>query len=871
VSFSFNWSAYGDLNPVSQKTFGARYDSQVSTYEDMSREIQESHYSSDALSKRVDWIGVVLRVEGRTTEPNNFLDASDEQPRRRTHIRIKVRVPELHAQISEPRSPKDHYVIDMHPTYTAAHNRLPVPRVGDRVLVSHLGAENLDAPIYKDYLEDKAGRLNLGRTKRSSRNCLEYAPGQGCLQRKAGSDGKIDVSLFPAPRGSLKPKSSNSSAFLFGDSQMVGQFGQVFETYLKHHGWAIKRKARSGSAVRHWRKPGKTVDLKPNPPGFELKGFLDDGLATNPELVIISLGGNSNYGSSNPPGSSGYKAWKKEFITKTIDLAKQCLGSSKTVMWFGCPPTVANKSSGFKVPRHDWDQPGYWNYRENVNLVIEEALKTFSEYDKTLFFINPIGSANDNYAGKDHYLPNYQSPGGDGVHLTTEAALEYVKKVASEERGMSLTSTKSAAPGPQSSKSPKVSIDPVAALFAAKKEKDEILQLPEAERDQERLKELDRDIKKYEKMPKAISTKQREEYVEKLSKINEEINIKTEQLMQMQEKGEDTTVVSEQLDNLQAEAEAIEELLEEDDKASKPVPCDPCTPGTRNTKNRHETEPLALNWEEAKKDGNKNATKYIRAFMRMIVIGEGGRKSHSGISPYQLCVGGDFVLQRAQNGLPKYTNANEATRLGPKSPVGNSFVGYEGGHPRLLFKWSDRFTGRVDENGKSLEWKNNSTAAGRYQFMEGTWFGKNGKPGWGKLYTSDENDFSPLNQDRCVANFLASQGIKRILEEGGENFVSPEQWAQGGRDFGTGRDTRPPTIQAIPEVGAKPTNMFEQQFFLAVKKIRKIWASLPGAGYEGQHTSKKATVFLDYYKFSLAQEMDAEEAGKDTSKQPVAT
>ena len=63
--------------------------------------------------------------------------------------------------------------------------------------------------------------------------------------------------------------------------------------------------------------------------------------------------------------------------------------------------------------------------------------------------------------------------------------------------------------------------------------------------------------------------------------------------------------------------------------------------------------------------------------------------------------------------------------------------------------------------------------------------------------------------------------------------------------------------------------MFEQQFFLAVKKIRKIWASLPGAGYEGQHTSKKGTVFLDYYKFALAQEIEAEEAGKDTGNEPV--
>jgi hypothetical protein len=118
-----------------------------------------------------------------------------------------------------------------------------------------------------------------------------------------------------------------------------------------------------------------------------------------------------------------------------------------------------------------------------------------------------------------------------------------------------------------------------------------------------------------------------------------------------------------------------------------------------------------------------------------------------------------------------------------------------------------------------------------------------------------------------VADYLTSKGIKEILEEGGDNFVTPTY--DGSREINKGRDERKATISSIEEVGAKPTNMFEQQFFLAVKKIRKIWASLPGAGYEGQHTSKKGTVFLDYYKFALAQEIEAEEAGKDTGNEPV--
>jgi muramidase (phage lysozyme) len=285
-------------------------------------------------------------------------------------------------------------------------------------------------------------------------------------------------------------------------------------------------------------------------------------------------------------------------------------------------------------------------------------------------------------------------------------------------------------------------------------------------------------------------------------------------------------------------------------------------------KQRHITEPLALNWEEAKKPGNKNATKYVRAFLRMIVIGEaGGRSAASSagdISPYNLCVGGHFVSQRAQGAHPSTKDPKKAHRLGPKSSVGNSFVGYDG-HPKLRFKYTERFTGRT-ENGKSIEWRNNSSAAGRYQFLEGTWGCKPGKPSgregcyqWGKHYTDDETDFSPINQDRCVINLLASKGIKDILEKGGDNFVTPDYG--GSKIINKGRDTRPATVAEIPEVSAHPTNMFEQQFFMAVKEIKHLWASLPGAGYEGQETSRKASEFLGYYKYNLAQEINDENAG----------
>ena len=875
--------AWGDLNPLTQKKFGPRYDPQESTFENAQKVLLNQHYTTDAISKRTEFVGITLRVEGNTSEPNSFVDASDNPETAlagERRARIKVRIPEIHASIPEPVDYRDHFIIDMHPTFTAINNRLPTPRVGDRVLVSFNDPENMVDPMYKEYLEDTRS-LRIGSSKRSSRNCLEYAPGAGCLELKPGSHPKIDVSLFPAPKGSLKPKGTNSTAIMIGDSQMAGNFGKTYEKYLKVHGWATKRKGLGSSKTSQWLKPGKDDS---EPANYKLNGFLKELLSINPELTIISLAGNDNYG-KHSPGTPGHESWKKKFATRVKNIAEQCLKSCPMVLWYGAPPTVKNSSSkgGFKAARHNWYDDGAFKYREVVNLIIEKVLKeTFpDQYNKKLYFINPIGSKAESppYSSKEKYLKEYLAPGRDGLHLTKAAAAEYIKSIAAKDiYGPDLKGASIAAHGTSPSGAPAQTLDPALALYQSKKELTTEKNKPVTEQDKDRIKQLEADIKKYEAMPKALTAEQKEEFLKKYNNIVGDIQQTQEELAQVRSSGGDTAALEIQIDQLRSELEVVEAMLDEDDAASKPVPCDPCVPGTINSKNKWETEPLALNWEEAKKDGNKNATKYIRAFIRMITIAEGGRKSWDNVSAYNLYVGGTFVEQRKQGSHPRITDPNIAHRLGPKTPVGNSFVGYKDGHPKLVFKFTDRYTGRFDSKGKSIEWKNNSTAAGRYQILENTWGGKNGKPGWGAKHTTDENDFSPINQDRSVANFLASQGIKKILEEGGDNFVTP---AFGGsatsRDINKGRDKRPPTITTIPEVTgkkgtepAKPTNIFEQRFFEAVKKINNIWASLPGAPYEGQKTSKSTSQFLDFYKHALGQEIDAENAGKDTSKEPVA-
>ena len=844
--------AWGDLNPLTQKKFGPRFDPQESNFETAEKTLLNQHYTTDSISKRTEFVGIVLRVEGNTAEPNSFVDTS-ESPETvgatSRRLRLKVRIPEIHASIPEPADYKDHFIIDMHPTFTGINNRLPTPRIGDRVLVSFNDPENMVDPMYKEYLEDTRN-LRIGKGKKSSRNCLEYAPGKGCLEPRAGSSAKLDVKLFPAPKGSLVPKRTNSTVVMFGDSQMAGNFGKTYENYLKVNGWATKRKGVSSSATRHWLIPGKDSS---KPANFKLNGFLQELLSINPELTIISLAGNDNYGSAAAPGTPEHESWKKKFAARVKNIAEQCLKNCKMVLWYGAPPTVKNSKTGYASPRHNWYDDGAFKYREVVNLIIEKVLKeTFSDqYNKQLYFINPIGSKAESppYASKEKYLKEYASPGGDGIHLTKTAAAEYVRSIAAKDvYGEELKKAAVPPHGASAPAPPAQTLDPAMALYQSKKELTTEKNKPLAEQDKDLIKKLEADIKKYEAMPKALTAEQKEKFVEKYNKLVGELQQKQGELAQAQQSGGNTAALEIEIDQLRSELEVVEEMLDEDDAASKPDPCDPCNPNDINIKNKWETEPLALNWEEAKKPEHANATKYIRAFLRMIIIGEGGRKSHSGISPYQLVVGGNFVRQRPPGGgQGGITDPASATRLGPKSPVGNSFLDYAKGHPRLLIQWSTRFP-----QGSA---KNNSTAAGRYQFMENTWYNDMGK----KFGSQDTQDFSPVNQDRVVADFLAKKGIKEMLEEGGDNFVTPQY--DGSRDINKGLDTRPPTKASIASVGAKPANIFEQKFFESVSKIRKVWASLPGAGYAGQQTSKKATVFLDYYKFALAQEIEAEAAG----------
>ena len=107
-------------------------------------------YRPDPYGSRQEWYGQVLRVETTPEEDATEDDFSGwERVQRRFKdnpdlVRIKVRIPELHATITEPRNlsadpealtVEDQLAIDRHPTFVAQTEGFATPNVGDVVRV----------------------------------------------------------------------------------------------------------------------------------------------------------------------------------------------------------------------------------------------------------------------------------------------------------------------------------------------------------------------------------------------------------------------------------------------------------------------------------------------------------------------------------------------------------------------------------------------------------------------------------------------------------------------------------------------------------------------------------------------------------------
>ncbi len=99
-------------------------------------------------------------------------------------------------------------------------------------------------------------------------------------------------------------------------------------------------------------------------------------------------------------------------------------------------------------------------------------------------------------------------------------------------------------------------------------------------------------------------------------------------------------------------------------------------------------------------------------------------------------------------------------------------------HPNICVKFFDKLKNK----------ENCSTAAGAYQFLYSTWSGKRSQ--------LNLADFSPANQDLAALQLIADKGALEDVKAG--------------------------------------------RFATAIDKVKKVWASLPGAGYQQPEKSLAA-------------------------------
>ena len=146
---------YGELNDVQPGTSGPVFRPQSGREGFASlvgRGISETFRPNSAAEKRTKWYGVCFRVEtgeglestDDTTGWDRVLSRFEEEPGAR--IRIRVRIPELHAALPEPISYSnqtgsmtmaDNLAVDAHPLFIGEAPNMPVPSVGEIVKVKY--------------------------------------------------------------------------------------------------------------------------------------------------------------------------------------------------------------------------------------------------------------------------------------------------------------------------------------------------------------------------------------------------------------------------------------------------------------------------------------------------------------------------------------------------------------------------------------------------------------------------------------------------------------------------------------------------------------------------------------------------------------
>ena len=162
-------AALGELNPLSDPVMQDRIDIRTTNIFDAAKVASTERYVPDRLSKRGTFKGLVLKVLPPPPQPFGWLRAFYEPLgiRPPALVRIRVRIPEMHAGIPEPSefgdTDGDHQaIIEMHPIATAESDTLPAPAVGSIVECQYDDLANQDGLKYISAVGEQAQATSGG-------------------------------------------------------------------------------------------------------------------------------------------------------------------------------------------------------------------------------------------------------------------------------------------------------------------------------------------------------------------------------------------------------------------------------------------------------------------------------------------------------------------------------------------------------------------------------------------------------------------------------------------------------------------------------------------------------------------------------------
>ena len=161
---------YGALNPIQVPKFGEIFDSNEDSNLDRMKQLVRKFYDNK-IDVAGDYTGYVLAIVPEQNEPSAIEriwgaigGSLYSKPK---YKEVKVRVPEIHSWIPEPKDEKDYYTIGLHDTFLALEG-LPNLAYGTFVKVTFYDGAGKYQPTIKEVLTE--GNNPLGQNEISAKS-----------------------------------------------------------------------------------------------------------------------------------------------------------------------------------------------------------------------------------------------------------------------------------------------------------------------------------------------------------------------------------------------------------------------------------------------------------------------------------------------------------------------------------------------------------------------------------------------------------------------------------------------------------------------------------------------------------------------------